>query len=135
MTRSRIFVPRDAAALALGADDVERAIVAALRRRQIDAEIVRTGSRGLFWLEPMIEVAVGGERIAYGPVGATDVEALFDAGWLDGKPHALRLGKPDALPFLKRQQRFTFARCGIVDRLSLADYRAHGGYKGLERAI
>ena len=135
MTRPRIFVPRDAAALAVGADDTERAIVAALRRRQIDAEIVRTGSRGLFWLEPMIEIAVGGERIAYGPVHATDVEALFDAGWLDGKPHALRLGKPEALPFLKRQQRFTFARCGIVDRLSLADYRAHGGYKGLERAI
>ncbi|MBU6508333.1 MAG: NADH-quinone oxidoreductase subunit NuoF [Alphaproteobacteria bacterium] len=135
MTRPRIFIPRDAAALALGADDVERAIVAALRRRQIDAEIVRTGSRGLFWLEPMIEVAVGGERIAYGPVRATEVEALFDASWLDGKPHARRLGRPDDIPFLKRQQRFTFARCGIVDRLSLADYRAHGGYKGLERAV
>jgi len=135
MTRPRIFVPRDAAALALGADDVERAIVAALRRRQIDAEIVRTGSRGLFWLEPMIEVAVGGERIAYGPVAADEVEALFDAGFLDGKPHARRRGQPDDIPFLKRQQRFTFARCGIVDRLSLTDYRAHGGYKGLERAI
>src|SRR5215469_6348521 len=135
MTRPRIFVPRDAAALAVGADDVERAIVAALRRRQIDAEIVRTGSRGLFWLEPMIEVAVGGERIAYGPVAADEVEALFDAGFLDGKPHARRLGRPGDLPYLKRQQRFTFARCGIVDRLSVADYRAHGGYKGLERAL
>src|SRR5215469_5997232 len=110
MTRPRIFVPRDAAALAVGSDDVERAIVAALRRRQIDADIVRTGSRGLFWLEPMIEVAVGGDRIAYGPVTAADVDGLFDAGWLDGKPHALRLGKPEVLPFLKRQQRFTFAR-------------------------
>jgi len=135
MTRPRIFVPRDAAALALGADDVERAIVAALRRRQIDAEIIRTGSRGLFWLEPMIEVAVGGERIAYGPVAAVEVEALFDAGFLDGKPHARRLGRPDDIPFLKRQQRFTFARCGVVDRLSTADYRAHGGFKGLERAL
>lgn len=103
MTRPRIFIPRDAAALAVGSDDVERAIVAALRHRQIDAEIVRTGSRGLLWLEPMIEGAVGGERIAYGPVGTADVETLFDAGWLDGKPHALRLGKPETLPFLKRQ--------------------------------
>ncbi|MGH6969636.1 MAG: formate dehydrogenase beta subunit, partial [Stellaceae bacterium] len=135
MTRPRIFVPRDAAALAVGSDDVERTIVAALRRRQIDAEIVRTGSRGLFWLEPMIEVASEGERIAYGPVTVADVDGLFAAGFLDGKPHALRLGRPEAIPLLKRQRRFTFARCGIVDRLSVADYRAHGGFKGLERAL
>jgi succinate dehydrogenase hydrophobic membrane anchor protein len=124
MTRPRIFVPRDAAALVVGSDDVDRAIVAALRRRQIDAEIVRTGSRGLFWLEPMIEVASGGERVAYGPVAAGDVEGLFDAGFLDGKSHALRLGQPETILFLKRQQRLIFARCGIVDRLSLADYYA-----------
>ena len=84
MTRPRIFVPRDAGALALGADEVERAIIAAERRRGLDVEIVRTGSRGLFWLEPMIEVATAAGRIAYGPVRPEDVEALFDAGWLDG---------------------------------------------------
>jgi len=131
----RIFVPRDSGALALGSDEVERAIVAGLRRRNVEAEIIRTGSRGLFWLEPMIEVSVGDQRIAYGPVSASDVEKLFDAGFLEGKPHALRLGPPEEIPFLKRQNRLTFARCGIVDRLSLADYRAHGGYKGLERAL
>jgi formate dehydrogenase iron-sulfur subunit len=102
MARPRIFVPRDAAALAVGSDDVDRAIVAALRRRQIDGEIVRTGSRGLFWLEPMIEVASGGERVACGPVAAGDVEGLFDAGFLDGKSHALRLGQPETILFLKR---------------------------------
>jgi formate dehydrogenase iron-sulfur subunit len=135
MSRPRIFVPRDAGALAVGAEEVERAIVAALRRRGIEADIVRIGSRGLYWLEPMIEVAVKGERIAFGPVTPADVEALFDAGFLDGKPHALRLGKPEEIPFLKRQTRLTFARCGIVDRLSVADYRAHSGFKGLERAL
>jgi len=135
MSRPRIFVPRDAGALAVGSDDVERAIVAALRCRGIDAEIVRTGSRGLFWLEPMIEVGARGERIAYGPVMASDVEALFDAGFLDGGAHTLRLGGLEEIPFLKRQTRLTFARCGIVDRLSVADYRAHGGYKGLDRAL
>ncbi|MDE2229163.1 MAG: NADH-quinone oxidoreductase subunit NuoF [Alphaproteobacteria bacterium] len=135
MSRPRIFVPRDAGALAAGSDEVERVLVATLRRRGIDAEIIRTGSRGLYWLEPMIEIAVGGERIAYGPVGIGDVEALFDADFLDGKPHPLRLGAPDEISFLKRQTRLTFARCGIVDRLSLADYRTHGGYRGLERAL
>ena len=135
MTRARIFVPRDAGALALGADEVERAIIAAERRRGLDIEIVRTGSRGLYWLEPMIEVATAQGRIGYGPVSAGDIEPLFAAGFLDGAPHPLCLGRPEDIPFLKRQTRFTFARCGIIDRLSLADYRAHGGYRGLERAL
>ena len=135
MTAPRIFVPHDAGALALGADEVERAIVATERRRGIEVEIVRTGSRGLYWLEPMIEVATAQGRIAYGPVHADDIEPLFDAGFLDGGPHPLRLGRPEEVPFLKRQTRFTFARCGVIDRLSLDDYRAHGGLVGLERAI
>jgi formate dehydrogenase iron-sulfur subunit len=133
--KPRVFVSRDAGALALGADEVERAIIAAERRRGLDIEIIRTGSRGLFWLEPMIEIATAEGRIAYGPVQAADIEALFDAGLLEGGPHPLCLGRPEDLPFLKRQTRLTFARCGIVDRLSLDDYRAHGGYRGLERAI
>ncbi len=135
MTTARIFVPRDAGALALGSDEVERAIIAAERRRGLALEIVRTGSRGLFWLEPMIEVATPQGRIAYGPVHAEDVETLFYAGWLDGGAHPLRLGRAEDIPFLKRQTRLTFARCGVVDRLSTADYRAHGGWRGLERAI
>src|SRR5262249_13705266 len=132
---TRVFVPRDAIALALGSDAVERAIIAAVRRRGIDVEIVRTGSRGLFWLEPMVEVETARGRIAYGPVAPDDVDPLFALGWLDGRPDKLCLGQPEDIPFLKRQTRFTFARCGIVDRLSLADYRAHGGYRGLERAL
>jgi formate dehydrogenase iron-sulfur subunit len=131
----RIFISRDAGALALGAADVESAIIAAERRRGLSVEIVRTGSRGLYWLEPMIEVATSAGRIAYGPVRAADVEALFDAGLLEGGPHPLLLGRPEEIPFLKRQTRLTFARCGIVDRLSPDDYRAHGGFRGLERAI
>jgi formate dehydrogenase iron-sulfur subunit len=131
----RIFISRDAGALALGADAVERALVAAERRRGLEIEIVRTGSRGLYWLEPMIEVQTPRGRIAYGPVQAEDVEALFDAGLLEGGPHPLRLGPPEEIPFLKRQTRLTFARCGVIDRLSPEDYRAHGGFRGLERAI
>src|SRR5262249_26137138 len=119
--KPRLYISRDAGALALGADEVERAIIAAERRRGLEIEIVRTGSRGLFGLEPMIEVATPAGRVAYGPVQASDVEALFDAGLLDGKPHALRIGSPEEIPFLKRQTRLTFARCGIIDRLSIDD--------------
>jgi formate dehydrogenase iron-sulfur subunit len=135
MSKARIYIPRDSGALGLGSDDVEKALLVGLRKRSIEADFVHTGSRGLYWLEPMIEVATPAGRIAYGPVQAEQVDALLDAGFLDGGLHALRLGKPEEIPFLKRQSRLTFARCGIVDRLSVEDYRAHGGWAGLEKAL
>ncbi|MGE0425477.1 MAG: formate dehydrogenase beta subunit [Reyranellaceae bacterium] len=132
---ARIYLPRDVAALAVGADDAARALTDAARRRGLALEIVRTGSRGLFWLEPMLEVATPEGRVAYGPVEASDAETLLDAIVAGGGPHRLRLGPTEAIPFLKRQTRLTFARCGIIDPLALADYRAAGGYRGLERAL
>ena len=131
---TRFFVPRDAAARAVGADRVAVALRDEARRQGIDIEIVRTGSRGLFWLEPMVEVETPGGRIAFGPVAERDVPGLLAGGLPIGTGHALCLGRPEDLPFLKRQARLTFARCGIVDPLSLADWRAHGGGRGLERA-
>jgi formate dehydrogenase iron-sulfur subunit len=128
---AKLYIPKDSAAVAVGADEVARAFAA----RGIAAGIVRTGSRGLYWLEPMIEVETAEGRIAYGPVAAEDVDGLLAADMLNGGDHALRLGRPEEIPFLQRQTRLTFARCGIVDPLSLDDYRAHGGYKGLERAL
>jgi formate dehydrogenase iron-sulfur subunit len=124
---TRIFVPRDAAALAVGADEVAAAL-------EGHADIVRTGSRGLFWLEPMIEVETPEGRIAYGPVEASDVPALLADGLLTATAQHLRLGVTERIPFLARQTRLTFVRCGIVDPLSLDDYRAHGGLAGLEIA-
>ena len=132
---ARIFVPRDAGAIAVGADEVASALAASARRRGLSIEIVRTGSYGLYFAEPMIEVATPAGRIAYGPVTAADVEDLLDAGLLDGKGGRLRLGPTAGIRWLKRQTRLTFARCGVVDPLSLADYRTHGGMTGLERAI
>jgi formate dehydrogenase iron-sulfur subunit len=128
----KIFVPRDAAARAVGADKVAAALVDEARKQNLVIEIVRTGSRGLFWLEPMIEVETADGRIGFGPVTARDVPALA-AGRFD-RSHPLCLGRPEDIPFLKRQTRITFARCGIIDPLSLDDYRAHGGWRGLERA-
>ena len=130
----RLFIPVDAGALAVGAEEVAAAIGFAAARRKVAVEIVRTGSRGLYWLEPMVEVETPAGRVAYGPVAASDAEPLLGAILADGA-HKLRLGPTEDIPWLKRQTRLTFARCGVVDPRSLADYRAHGGYKGLERAL
>ncbi|MCG6114120.1 MAG: NADH-quinone oxidoreductase subunit NuoF [Mesorhizobium sp.] len=130
-----IYVPGDSGALALGAGRVARVIEAELASRNIEAKIVRNGSRGLYWLEPMVEVVIERGRVAYGPVTAQDVASLFDHGFLSGGDHSLSLGDPEKLPFLAKQTRLTFARCGIIDPLSLDDYRAHGGLNGLRNAI
>ncbi|MFQ6182498.1 formate dehydrogenase beta subunit [Sinorhizobium meliloti] len=131
----RIYIPRDAAAIALGAEKVVEAMAGEISARGLDATIVRNGSRGMHWLEPLVEVETAAGRVAYGPVKARDVASLLDAGLISGGAHPLCLGKTDEIPFLKRQTRLTFARCGVIDPLSLEDYRAHRGLLGLERAI
>src|SRR6202035_4549837 len=88
----------------------------------------------LYWLEPMVEFATAQGRVAFGPVTEADAASLLEAMLVDG-PHALRLGIAEEIPWLKRQTRLTFARCGVVDPRSLEDYRTHDGYKGLERAL
>lgn len=130
----RIFIARDAGAVAVGADDVALAFEQAAAARGTPLEIVRTGSRGLYWLEPMVELATAQGRVAFGPISPADVPSLLDAMVGSGQ-HALRLGVTDEIPWLKRQTRLTFARCGVIDPRSVDDYRAHGGYKGLERAL
>ena len=130
-----IYVPRDSAALALGADEVAQAIGAEATRRKVNIELVRNGSRGLFWLEPLVEVATAQGRVAYGPVQPEDVASLFEAGFHTGGAHPLGLGRTEDIDFLRRQERLTFARMGITDPLSLADYQAHEGYAGLRQAL
>ena len=131
----KIYVPRDAAALGVGADQTAEAIVAEAERRGIGIDLVRNGSRGLLWLEPLVEVDVSGTRVAYGPVQAADVTGLFDAEFLSGKSHVLSHGATEEIPYFKKQERLTFARVGLTDPRSLADYLAHCGYRGLESAL
>jgi formate dehydrogenase iron-sulfur subunit len=128
----KIYVPCDAASRAVGADRVAAAIVEEARKGGLDVALVRNGSRGLFWLEPMVEVATAGGRVAFGPVKVADVAGLVAAKF--AASHPLCLGRPEEIPFLKRQTRWTFARCGITDPLSLDDYLKHGGGRGLEKA-
>ncbi len=134
MSALQIFVPCDAASLSVGADAIAAAISAEAQRRGIAVQITRTGTRGMLWLEPLVEVATPAGRVAYGPVTPNDVTRLFDAGFLDGGVHPLAHGRIDALPWMARQQRLSFERVGVIDPLSLADYRAYGGLVGLERA-
>jgi formate dehydrogenase iron-sulfur subunit len=130
-----VYVPRDSAALAVGAEAVAKAIVHEAAQRGVHTRLVRNGSRGLFWLEPLVEVQTPAGRVAYGPVAAEDVPGLFDAGFLNGGAHPLAHGRTDDIPYLKRQERLCFARVGITDPLSLADYAAHEGWAGLKNAL
>ena len=130
-----LYIPCDSGALALGAEKVAKAVEKEISARGLDARIVRNGSRGLYWLEPMVEVETDSGRVAYGPVSAKDVPSLFEAGLTSGGKHKLSLGNPEEIPFLKKQTRLTFERCGITDPLSLDDYKAHGGLKGLANAV
>lgn len=130
-----IFVPCDAAALSVGAESVATAIASEAAKRKISVRILRNGTRGLLWLEPLIEVQTPRGRVAYGPVTAGDVASLFDAKFTEGGGHALSLGLTEEIGALKRQTRVTFARCGVIDPLSVEDFKAHGGFAGLAKAL
>ena len=123
----KIYIPRDAAAKALGSDEVAATLADALMARGEEVQIIRNGSRGMIWLEPLVEIEENGTRLAYGPIAADQVEDLL-AGKIE------TLGPVEDIPFFAKQNRLTFARCGLIDPLSLSDYRAHGGLVGLSRA-
>ena len=131
----KVFVPRDAAALSVGAGEVAAAIVNEAKKLNKDVQIVRNGSRGMLYLEPLVEVETAKGRVAYGPVSVKDVADLFKADFLEGKSHKLGHGLTEEIPYLKKQERLTFARCGITDPLSIDDYRKHGGFEGLSKAL
>ncbi|MTD93955.1 formate dehydrogenase [Hyphomicrobium sp. xq] len=131
----KVYVPRDAAALSMGADAVAKAIAAEAKKRNSKIEIVRNGSRGMLWLEPLVEVETPKGRVAYGPVKPEDVPGLFKANFLKGEKHKLGHGLTEEIPYFKNQERLTFARCGITDPLSIEDYRAHSGFEGLTKAL
>lgn len=131
----KVYVPRDSTALSLGAGRTAKAIQAEADKRGLSIELIRNGSRGLFWLEPMVEVETAKGRIAYAPVKPADVASLFDAGFLEGGSHPLHQGLTEEIPYFKNQQRLTFVRAGLTDPVSLDDYLAHDGYKGLANAL
>lgn len=130
-----VYVPGDSSALSLGAERIAQSILKEAKNRDLDIRLVRNGSRGLYWLEPLVEVATPSGRIAYGPVKRGDIAELFDADFLHGGQHALCLGNIEELPYFKNQERLTFARVGKTDPISLDDYLAHDGFRGLKNAL
>jgi formate dehydrogenase iron-sulfur subunit len=132
---TRVYVPGDSAARSVGADEVAVAIAAEAATRGEDVTVVRNGSRGLMWLEPLVEVAIDADRVAYGPVRGDDVAGLFDAGFLSGAEHPLGYGPTDSIAWLAEQNRLTFARVGVIEPLSLSDYADHGGLVALDTAL
>ena len=132
---ARLFISRDSTAVSLGADKVADTIKQQADSQGLNVEIVRNGSRGLFWLEPLVEVETVQGRVAYGPVQAEDIASLFHSGLLDGKQHPLYLGNIEEHAFFKNQHRLTFARVGVTDPVNIEDYIAHDGYRGLKNAL
>ena len=135
MSRVKIYVSIDAAARGVGADETAATIATQAQKRGVSVQLVRNGSRGMLWLEPLVEVETAKGRVAYGPVSADDVVGLFDAGFVTGGAHRLAHGLTAEIPFLKNQERLTFARVGLTDPQSLPDFLQHGGYRGLAAAL
>lgn len=135
MSATRIYLPLDTAAVALGADQVATAILAEAKARRLDVNLTRNGSRGMVWAEPLLEVETNEGRIAYANVSAGEVAGLFEADFLNGGDHPLSLGLTENIDYLKNQTRITFARCGLIDPLSIEEYEAAGGLKGLRTAL
>ena len=131
----KVFVPVDAAARSVGADDVAQALLSAASAAGREIQLVRNGSRGMLWLEPLVEVETGDGRVAYGPVRVADVPRLVESGLLDGTATELCHGPTDQIEWLASQQRVTFQRVGVIDPLNIEDYVAHGGFAGLRRAL
>jgi len=131
----KIFIPADTTSCALGADAVAKEVTLQAQNRGLDITIIRNGSRGAFWLEPLVEIEADGNRYCYGPVNPSEVAGLFDAGFPGLCEHALLLGQAADIDWLARQDRLTFGRAGLIDPLSLDDYKQNGGYEGLNNAL
>ncbi|CAM3804711.1 NADP-reducing hydrogenase subunit HndC [Pseudomonas reidholzensis] len=129
-----LSIPCDSVARAVGADQLAQALTDEAARRQLPVQVQRTSSRGLYWLEPLLELDTAEGRLGFGPASAEDVPSLLDALAADPSQHPLALGPVEQIPYLKTQQRLLFARAGITRPLSLDDYRTHGGFEGLAKA-
>jgi formate dehydrogenase iron-sulfur subunit len=117
----RIYLPNDTSSRAAGTG-----FLADAWRERPDLQLVRTSSRGAFFLEPLVERDAPDGRIAWFNVAADDLSQVM-AGE-GGIPVA-------SIPFLSRQTRFTFANFGITEPLALDEYQARGGFTGLQAAL
>lgn len=137
MTRFYVAT-RDSTAVSLGAHEVAAALTQAAARASMSCEVIASGSRGLYWLEPMVELDTPQGRVGFGPCTPEMIADLFAQGCFKdplAARHAAALGLVENLPWLKGQQRLTFATCGLYDPLNVAAYQALGGFEGLKKAL
>ncbi|CAM5185623.1 formate dehydrogenase [Oligella ureolytica] len=135
MSTISIYIPRDTAAIAMDVEELIGPILTQAKTQGIELNIIRNGTRGLLWLEPLIEVLTEQGRVAYGPIFEEDLDSLFAANWLHGGAHPLCHGLTEDIPYLKNQERLTFAKVGIIDPSNIDDYAKHGGWNGLKNAL
>ena len=130
---AQVFVPADSAALSVGRGRRAPPLWRGRRARAASTStFVRNGSRGLFWLEPLVEVETPQGRVGYGPIAPERRRLAVRRRFLDGAARIpRRSGGSRTSPISQNQQRLIFARCGMIDPLSLDDYRRHGGLAGL----
>jgi len=131
----KVFVPLDSAALSMGADEVAIAIVQSAASQGVDITLIRTGSRGMLWLEPLVEVETSSGRVGFANISAESVPELIKSGALETGSHKSSIGLVEEHDFFKNQNRVTFARVGVIDPLSISDYENHGGLVGLRKAL
>ena len=132
----KLFVPRDTGACSLGANQVASKLKHHFKSHDIPIEVVRNGSRGLYWLEPLVEIETTLGRVAYGPISIDDVDDFISQScWEINTSHPKHLGLTEEIAFLSRQQRVTFSKVGLIDPLSIDDYRHHHGFVGLKKAL
>jgi len=135
MPAIKVYIPRETAAISVGANEVAAEIERQANEAGEAIHLIRNGSWGVSWLEPLVEVEVGDSRIAYGNVTTGDVSGLFEAGFLKGGDHPRLLGQTHEIPYLANQDRWSFLRCGLIDPLSVENYQEHKGFTGLEKAL
>ncbi len=127
----KLYISKDALSESLGSNQVAKK----LESHQQDFEIVRTGSRGMFWLEPLLEIDTKIGRVGFGPINENDVDDIIKLDESDLKNHKNYIGVIDDIPFLANQNRLTFKRVGLIDPLSIEQYCLHDGFVGLKKAL
>lgn len=131
----QVFIPKDTTACALGADQLSHELAALADSQGVDLLITRNGSRGAFWLEPLVEVESEAGRVGFANIKSEQLPSLLACMQNDLTEHPACVGLIDALPWFAQQQRLTFSRAGVIDPVSVEHYRAFGGFAGLQKAL
>ena len=110
----------------MGAD----AVASALEAR--GETVIRNGSRGMLWMEPLVERAdeCHGPRVGWANVTAGQIDAGLPYKQADNF-----IGAVEEFDYLARQNRWIYERVGITDPVDPEDYVAHGGLTGLKNAL